>query len=261
MRRRGLRRARVSPWTLLAVALLALPGTARAQEAARPSPWKRNFEAQGSLFVGNNPQTVFTTRSQVSFADSTLESGVDVRFTYGETSKDGHRRTHQRWWLATVNLDAFPYARWSPFMLGTFESSFERRLLQRWNGGLGAKYTPVTGDRTSISVSLAVLAERRIQLSAENVRQMDGLARYSARFRARHQINGKASMQLETFYQPEVQELAAYLYNSTVSLQYRMNEILRLQVSWRDSYDSGAELRGATSNYDGQLVVGIGAQF
>lgn len=265
MRHRGPRRSWFAILILFAVALL--PGGASVAHAqddtreAEPSPWKRVFEAQGSLFVGNNPQTIFTTRGSLSFEDSTFDSGVDVRFTYGETSRDGVARVQQRWWLATLNLDAFPHDRWSPFMLGTFESSFERRLLQRWNGGLGAKYTPLDDDRTSLSLSLALLAERRIQLDAESVRQHDELARYSARFRANHRLNGKASLQLETFYQPEVGELDAYLYNSNVTLQYRMTEVLRLQFSYRDSYDTGAELRGATSNYDGQLVVGIGAEF
>ncbi len=249
---------------LLAVAAVVLacvvPGEGvHAQQAA--SPWKRVFEAQGSLFVGNNPQTIFTTRGRVSFADSTFDSGVDVKFTYGETSRDGDRQVHQRWWLATLNLDAFPHDKWSPFMLGTFESSLERRLLERWNGGLGAKYTPLDNERTKWNVSLALLAERRIQLDAESRRNVDGLARYSARMRAQHQLNGKAMLQLESFFQPEVGQLDAYLYNSTATLQYRMNEVLRLQFSYRDSYDTGAELRGARSNYDGQLVVGIGAEF
>src|SRR5690606_29253963 len=107
---------------------------------------------------------------RVSYADSTLESGFDLRFTYGETSRDGDRRVHQRWWMATVNLDAFPNDRWSPFMLGTFESSLERRLLQRWNGGLGARYKPFEDERTSLSLSLALLAERRVQLDAQSDR-------------------------------------------------------------------------------------------
>jgi len=247
----------------VAMALLIIGGTvqeAQAQEKV-PSSWKRIFEAQGSLFVGNNPQTIFTTRGRMSYTDSTFDTGFDVKFTYGETSRDGERRVQQRWWLATLNLDAFPHDRWSPFMLGTFESSFERRLLQRWNGGLGAKYTPLDNQRTRFNVSLALLAERRVQLNAESQRTEDGLARYSARMRAQHQLNGKASVSLETFFQPELRELDAYLYNSSATLQYRMTEVLRLQFSYRDSYDTGAELRGARSNYDGQLVVGIGAEF
>lgn len=256
-----------APWwkrSLFAmIALLVLGGGGQMLHAQddEASNWKRVFEAQGSLFVGNNPQTIFTTRGSVSFEDSTFDSGMDVRFTYGETSRDGERRVQQRWWLATLNLDAFPDDRWSPFMLGTFESSLERRLLQRWNGGLGAKYTPLDNQRTKFNVSLALLAERRIQLDAESQRTEDGLARYSARVRAQHQLNGRASVSLETFFQPELRQLDAYLYNSSATLQYRMTEILRLQFSYRDSYDTGAELRGARSNYDGQLVVGLGAEF
>lgn len=258
MRRRYLRRLALP---IAIVAALAGASDVQAQEADETSPWSRAFEAQGSFFVGNNPQSIFTTRGRLSFTDSTLDSGVDLRFTYGETSKDGDRQVQQRWWLATVNLDAYPHDRLSPFVLGTFESSLERRLLQRWNGGLGAKYTPLDGERTRVNLSLALLAERRVQLNATNARVVDGLARYSARFRARRQLNGRASLQLETFFQPEVDDLQAYLYSSNATLQYRMNQVMQLQFSYRDSYDTGAELRGARSNYDGQLVVGVAAEF
>lgn len=239
--------------------MLLAPSLADAQEAR--SPWRRQFEAQGSLFVGNNPQTVLTTRSRIAYVDSILESGFDVRFTYGETTRDGERRVHQRWWMATVNLDAFPHDRWSPFMLGTFESSLERRLLQRWSGGLGARYKPIDTDRTDLSVSLALLAERRVQLDAGSARLEEGLSRYSARFRVRRALSGRAAAQLETFFQPEVGNLSEYLYNTTATLEFRMTDILGLRFSYRDSYDTGAELRGARSNYDGQLVLGVGAEF
>lgn len=245
--------------TALSTVLLLAPCDLGAQAAG--SSWRRQLDVQGSLFVGNNPQTVLTTRSRIAYVDSILESGVDLRFTYGETTRDGERQVHQRWWMAGLNLDAFPHDRWSPFMLGTFESSLERRLLQRWNGGLGARYKPLDTDRTDLSVSLALLAERRVQLDAQSERLEEGLSRYSVRFRVRHALNGRAAAQLETFFQPEVGDMSAYLYNTSATLEYRMTDVLGLRFSYRDSYDTGAELRGARSNYDGQLVLGLGVEF
>lgn len=245
----------------LAVVLFLLPARRAAAQDAPPSPWKRALELQGSLFVGNNPQTIFTTRSRLTYGDSTLEAGADVRFTYGESSADGVSVVAQRRWLAALNADLRPYSTVSPFFLGTFESSFERRIPERYSGGAGAKYTFVRSSETEVSLSLALLGERSVQLTPANVREQERLARYSSRFRARHKFNERVSVSHESFYQPEVAELDAYLFRSASSVGLKMTEILRLQLTYSDSYDSGALARGARSNYDGQLVVGILAEF
>ncbi len=236
----------------------ALPAAA---QDAPPSPWKRAFEAQGSLFVGNNPQTIVTTRSRLTYGDSAIEAGADVRFTYGEASRDGRAEVAQRRWLAALNLDLRPYSAISPFFLGTFESSFERRIQERYSGGAGAKFTILRTDDSEVSLSLALLGERSVQLTAGDVLVQDRLARYSSRFRARHKFNERVTLSHESFYQPEVAALDAYLFRSASSVGLKMTEILRLQLTYSDSYDSGARGRGARSNYDGQLVVGVLAEF
>ena len=40
-----------------------------------------------------------------------------------------------------------------------------------------------------------------------------------------------------------------------------MTELVNLKVTYLDNYDSEARGRGAKSNYDGQLVLGIAAEF
>ena len=150
--------------TLLLASLLIAPRRLAAQEAGSrakpPSAWKRTVELAGSLFLGNKPQTVLTTRGRASHADSTYELGADFRFIYGSATEDGNHFVSQRSWLGALNLDFWPHARQSPFLLGTVESSLERRIDLRTSGGVGHKITFADRPAAGASLSLAVLGER-----------------------------------------------------------------------------------------------------
>lgn len=225
------------------------------------STWKRTLELAGSLFVGNKPQTVLTTRVKSSHADSSFEMGADVRFTYGETSQEGAREVSQRHWLGSVNLDLWPFAAQSPFLLGTIESSLERRIELRLSGGVGHKLTFVDNKRSLASFSVAILAERsRFPVAAAGVSEQH-LARFSARLRLRRGLGERTSVSHETFFQPEYANLDRYTLTNNLSATYRLNDVVNLKLNYLDNYDTEARGRGARSNYDGQLVVGVQADF
>jgi hypothetical protein len=230
------------------------------QEEER-SAWKRTLELAGSLFVGNKPQTVLTTRVKSSHADSTFEMGADVRFTYGETSQEGAREVSQRHWLGSVNLDLWPFAAQSPFVLGTIESSLERRIELRVSGGVGHKFTFVDNKQSLANFSIAILAERsRFPATAEGVSEQH-LARFSARMRLRRKMGERTSVSHEAFFQPEYANLDRYTLSNNLSATYRLNDVVNLKLNYLDNYDTEARGRGARSNYDGQLVVGVQADF
>ena len=229
--------------------------------AKPPSRWKRTLELAGSLFVGNKPQTVLTTRVKSSHADSSFEMGADLRFTYGETSQEGAREVSQRHWLGSVNMDLWPYAAQSPFLLATVESSLERRIELRLSGGVGHKLTFVDNKRSMANFSLAILAERsRFPTSADGVNEQS-LARFSARLRLRRTMGERTAVSHETFFQPEYANLDRYTLSNNLSATYRLNEVVDLKFNYLDNYDTEARGRGARTNYDGQLVVGIQADF
>ncbi|HEU4629868.1 MAG TPA: DUF481 domain-containing protein [Gemmatimonadaceae bacterium] len=227
-----------------------------------PSAWKRTLELAGSLFVGNKPQTVLTTRGKASHADSTFEMGADVRFTYGETSQEGGaREVSQRTWVASVNLDLWPYSAQSPFLLGTVESSFERRIDIRLSGGVGHKFTFVDTPRALANFSVAILAERsRLPTKTDGI-EVQQLARFSARVRLRRQMGARTSVSHEVNFRPEYANLNQYTLSNNLSATYRLNEVVNLKLNYLDNFDTEARGRGARSNYDGQLVVGVQADF
>ena len=245
------------------LALAAGSSTLGAQESTPPkkSKWKRTVELAGSLFIGNKPQTVLTTRGTASHRDSTFELSTDLRFTYGESNRDGVREVSQRLWYGSASLDVWPHAGHSPFLLGTVESSFERRIDMRISGGVGHKMTFVSNDRALANLSIAMLGEHSRLPGADGVPVREELARLSLRLRMRRKMSERAEISHETFYRPEYADMTSFTFSNSVSAGYRMNDQVALKVSYLDNYDSESRSRGALSNYDGQLVVGVQANF
>lgn len=271
MRGRPARRARAAARAAatLTIATIAFgaPTGASAQPAEEPpapamkSPWKSTLELAGSIFIGNEPQSVLTTRARTSHADSTFELGGDVRFVYGEGSEDGAREVSQRLWFASVNLDLWPFASHSPFLLGTVESSLARRVDLRVSAGVGHKMTFVDSERALANLSIAILGERSRLPTAEGGMLTESLARLSARVRLRRKIGTRAELGHEAYFRPELESLTRYTFTNSTSATYAMTERLDLKLTYLDNYDSAARARGARSNYDGQVVLGVAADF
>lgn len=254
--RTGARLARV-----LLPLLLATPPIA-AQDAAREVDWDVQAELSGSFFFGNTEQTVFSTRAGVGRSDSAVALKSDVRFTYGETrDAEGVELVTKRGWLASVSLDLQPYAWTSPFLIGTIESSLEKRIDMRYNAGLGNKVVVLRSPESEVSLSLALLGEWSRFADTPPTGVQESLVRWSARFRAKHDVNSHLTLRTETYYRPEVRSAGRFTMTSTSSVGYRMKKWATLQLSFLDSYDSEARGRGARTNNDGQMVVGVMTTF
>ncbi|HEY0971620.1 MAG TPA: DUF481 domain-containing protein [Gemmatimonadales bacterium] len=249
---------------LIAIPLTLAAGVLGAQEsqpAPKKSKWKRTMELAGSVFVGNKPQTVLTTRGTTSHRDSTFELSADLRFTYGESNRDGEREVSQRLWYGSASVDVWPHAGHSPFLLGTVESSFERRIDLRVSGGVGHKMTFVSDGRSLANLSIAMLGEHSRLPGSDGEIVTEELARLSLRLRLRRKMSERAELSHETFYRPEYASMTSFTFSNAVTAGYKMNDAVALKVSYLDNYDSEARGRGAHSNYDGQLVVGVQADF
>ncbi|HUF27210.1 MAG TPA: DUF481 domain-containing protein [Gemmatimonadaceae bacterium] len=246
-------------FVLVALALL-LPAVLSAQDSRR----RIDAELNGSLVFGNTEQMLISMRTGIERRDSTVALRTEARFNYGESStEDEPRSVHRRSWLGSINLDYRPFAAQVPFLLATVESSLEKRIDIRYSGGAGHKMNLVRTDRSTVDMSVALLAERTIThaTTAAPAAGAETLARWSARFRAQHDFTENVTFRSETFYRPAVAELGSFTFSSTTSLGYRMNRFLQLRFSFQDHYDSEARTRGARTNNDGELLVGILTEF
>lgn len=245
---------------VLAVLALVLPAALGAQA----SPRRIEAELSASLFFGNVSQMLATTRTAYEWRDSSVAFRSEGRFTYGETEDDaGDREVSRRSWTGSVNLDWRPYARHSQFLLGTVESSLEKRIDLRYSGGVGHKVSFIRRERTALDVSLALLAERTLAAESPtgSPNPDDLLARWSARFRARHELGGRIEFRTETFYRPAFEHIGEFTFTTATTLAYQVASFLALQLTFQDNYDSEARSRGARTNNEGELVIGVKAAF
>lgn len=244
---------------LLGAAFLALAAPLPGQQEG--VGWDIEAEVSGSLFFGNTRQTLVTTRSRFSHADSTDRFSLGGRFTYGESSdEDDDPFVSKRSWNGSFNYDLLPFARWSYFLLGTAESSLEKRIDFRYNAGAGSKLTFVRTGTSLADISLALLGERTYFPSALPDDD-EALVRWSARGRYSREVNDRVRVSHETFYRPVVDAFDRFTITSTTSVAIRLARFANLSVSFLDNYDSEAKDRGARSNNDGQLVLGVLASF
>jgi hypothetical protein len=219
-------------------------------------------EVSGTFSFGNNRQTLATAFGALAYNDSTVTVRGDVRFIYGEgATEERGRAVTQRSWLATLGMDWFPHATHSPFVHGGYESSLERRIRSRVSAGAGSKVTFLRTPRSRLDFSLALLAERSVLPTDSAAEKTEELARWSARVRARRAVRERLELSHTTFYRPELYAAGRFTFSSTSSAAYKVSRRAELRVSYLDNYDSEARRRGARSNNDGQLVVGVSTSF
>jgi hypothetical protein len=238
-------------------ALLSLLGPTL---GAQPPIWHGKAQASASLFFGATEQQLVATQGELSRADSAVEVSLSAELRYGEsTDADGVRSVHARSWLSSLAVDRHPYATISPFLFGTLESSLEHRLARRAAGGVGAKWTLHRTEQGSVSLSGAVLGERaRPMWSVDRpVTEATSVARWSLRAKLDRKDDDRLSYSHVTFYQPVVDDVSRYLVISTSQAAYALTAAVAATLSFTERYDSEARSRGARSNHDGHLLVGV----
>lgn len=242
------------------VVLAAAPLSAQSASGG-PDLWSGQAELSGSVFFGNNPQTVVTTRGALARGDSLYSLRSDARFIYGEATLEGDDRVTRRGWVGNVALDLMPFGANTPFLQAGYESSFEKRIRSRLNWGVGHKATLVRSTRSLVDVSLAILTERSAELDAESELHVRQLGRWSARVRGRRAMGERFTLAHETLYRPETAATSQFTIASSSSAQVRLTRRTALSLTLLDNYDSTARARGARVNNDGSLVAGLRADF
>lgn len=224
--------------------------------------WSGVIDASASLFQGNTDQRAILTRGELGHTDSTWQLRGGVTFGYADAARDTlPRNVTKRTWLGNVALDYRPFNHVSPFLFVNYESSFEKRVLDRVGVGVGGKAVLLQSGTTEANVSLAMLAERlrpsRLSPDTETI----SAARWSGRARFKHQFDPRLKLSHTTFWQPRVSDLESFTVNSTSELSFAVRQSTSFTVSYQSLYDSAARDRGALSNNDGQVLFGVKTGF
>lgn len=237
----------------LAASSLLLTSVA-AQEPQR----KIEGELSGNWFFGNTQQVLTTLRTLYERSDSAFAFRAGGRFNYGETDVEGEGAVvSKRSFQLGANYDFRPHGDVTPYVSLSVESSFENRIARRYNGTVGMRYTILKTDDTEILARTGVASERTASLPPGDSLGIRTLGRGVTALRIRRDFNERVGFTSENSYQPALTFTGDYTILTVNVLKLEMASFAALTLSLRDAYDSRAVLRGARTNNDGELLVGI----
>lgn len=231
-------------------------------DAQQPG-WSGSAQGSGNALFGAAHTRLLAGTLELGRADSTLQVRSSVQISYGDDRTESNDRTiTARTTTASVGLDVTPFARYSPFWFGSFESSLQQRIAQRYGNGLGGKVTFVRRDATGLDLSLALLIERTRSMAVDTIpASTTTLSRWSLRVRVRHRLTASVGFRHVTYYQPAIDHPGSYTIDTLTELEDHLWAALSFTASVHDVVDSEARRRGATSIHDGQLLFGLRASF
>ena len=225
--------------------------------------WRLEGELGASVFFGNRDQTTLTSRAQVERADSSYEFSIKADFAYGEATDDvGAAFVNKRSWSVGSNVDYHPFSRVNPFIFGTVQSSYEKKIDLRYDAGAGGKITVLRNSTSRVDFRGALLVEKTMSADQNGGGEDETLARLSGVLRIRRTLGeGRITFNSETSYQPVLEELSDFTVESENSIAFQLSDVISLKLSLVDKYDSGAKDRGARTNNDGQLFFSVLSSF
>jgi hypothetical protein len=240
--------------TSLLVCCLVLPVVAGGQAPAR----KIEGELSGNVFFGNTRQVLASVRGEHERLDSTYAFRFLSRLNYGQTTTDlAGTVVSKRSWSTGANYDWHPFADFTPFIRASLESSFENRIKRRYSGGAGGRLNIVRKPATDVIFSVGANGERTEALPPGDSVDAAVLARAVASLRLRRDFTARVSATSETAYQPALTTGGDYTVQSVNTLKVKLARFAALTLSFRDNYDSKSIARGARTNNDGELLVGL----
>ena len=238
-----------------ALLLLALaPAVALSQAPSR----KVEGELSGNAFFGNTRQVLFSVRGEHERLDSAFAFRFLSRFNYGQTTTDDAGTiVSKRSWNTGANYDWRPFSDFTPFVRASLESSLENRIARRYSAGTGSRLNIVRNPATDAIFSLGVNGERTEPLPPADSLGAKVLARAFSSIRLRRELTSRVAMTNETSYEPALTSGGDFTVQSVTALKIRLASFAGLTVMVRDHYDSKSVERGARTNNDVELLVGL----
>jgi Protein of unknown function, DUF481 len=247
----------------IAMLLICVTAGLRAQGPA----WERTVDVSGNYLYGNNERLIVSARTGVAINDTLIGARLDARYLIGVGSTDGVRRMDRRSWSISGSVDRRPEDRHSQFVLASVEASLELRVSNRVNAGAGYKYVIDCDTAYQLDASAALVGEWS-QLQRETTAPgaavdlaRSKLLRLSNRIRYRNQFTEKVNFDHVTWFRPRIDDWADLLGSSQTSLGYLLSTHASLRLSLQNDYDSRSRARGARSNHNGQILMGVAAKF
>ena len=237
------------------LAALILIGTGADAQAPKR---KIEGELSGNAYFGNTRQLLASVRAEHERLDSAFAFRILSRLNYGQTTtEETGTFVSKRSWIIGSNYDWRPFADFAPFVRASMESSYENRIARRYSGGVGTRMNVVRNTATDVIFSIGANGERTEAQPPGDSAGAVTLARGVSSLRLRRELSPRIAFTSETGYEPALTESGDYTIQSMNTFKVRLARFAALSFSVRDNYDSRSIARGARTNNDVELLMGI----
>lgn len=216
--------------TLPLLLLLLSPRLARAQDSQPDLGWKGNAGLGFTLTEGNSQTSTLSTSANV--IDREPRHKWTFSGSYVLSHADGDQTANKGSGL--VQLDVFPDHRF--FVFGKFSGGFNKPagLDLRLAPGAGAGYTLVESDRASLSLEAGGnwIRDRFANDSTDQAFYGSAGENFSL------EVSETTDLVQSLQFNPRAEDLSNYLLHGELTLNTKITELLGLQVSFLDDFDS-----------------------
>jgi len=259
---------RLSPGLVLTILFgVAFPSAARAQGAEPPASeaaaavqeeppdrWQLAVDLGFNGQVGNTQLVALSTGFQIKHLETQhFEFELSAGYRYGRSRGETVARSAQ----TRVTVNAFPQARWSPFVFSTAERDRFRRLDLRSNGGGGMKYRVWSSQRGRLAFSAAALYSYEnftpTATAPPSPTRQD--ARWNVRVEAERRLGDAAKITHSSAWQPVWDHASDFDVEVTTTLATRVSESVSMTMNHVYQHDSFPP--EGVKREDQRLVVGL----
>ncbi len=191
--------------------------------------WKAKAELGSSFYSGNVNKFDLRSKGNISHVDSLFELSAFYKTIYAENN---HVQNNEEY-SGGFKFDYLPQSRFSPFVvLSAYRNDF-KNIRQRLSSILGAKYVYFQSEKSNYSLSVAGQYDMEHYVAESPDKNK---IRLSIRPKIKLKIGQTAYFQNITFFQPNVQNWADYIINSSTSLTTKITKAINLKLSYEIEY-------------------------
>jgi hypothetical protein len=193
-----------------------------------------------------------------------FDAGTNFRFTVAVAEdSDGEVALSRRSWGIENTLGLRPDGTWQPVLTTRVESSFEKRIDLRYDGGIGISVDHETDRNIRTEFSLALLAERTFERwSAGYAGAVGTLASLYSDMRVQRTfVSDRVAIDVRNSYRPVFDAFGNYTFSSQNAVTFGLNDTLGFRFNLLGDFDSRARDRGARTNLDTQVTFSVVATF
>lgn len=220
-------------------------------------------DVAGSTTFGRSSTRTLTARASLVHVTPSLEVTLALAGAYQDFADPGQPRfVAMRSGRATLSFEGQPRRLVSPVLWLSAEGSLEAQVARRLEQGLGLKVTPVRRGRDVASLSLAVVHTTTEAFAGAPANPDGDVLRWSGRLKVDHDVPGTAvRFSTITFWRPLLTDASHYTASSLTRLTVPVSDLVRLVAAFTYEYDTEATARGATSNENGTVTIGLNVSF